>query len=487
MKCIKYPIILSLFVTFAQCRPEMPPTSVILIDMESATVPVDKTLYGLTLSADPNDVDGMYGGLIQNPYFNNGDSLPGWRPLSDDTHLRLSTLRSASEEDAPYSLVVSIYTSTYSNRGGVAAEGFQGIPIRQGESYHLSFMLRTISTMTPSPVRIALQDSLTSRPLSNVFDIMTTPQWARHELTLTATETAGNALLTFTVGQSAFFLLDHVLLASAPEGGRPNVFRPSLMERVAALSPAFILHSGDSSRTNIRAHRQMCAELNAEAMYAGDSIRMLERRLCADSPTSGSHREAIGEACFLIDVERHPRAKGRIVYAPATKYAAGGRPTNAMISFTNQSTIVSPVYHLLNMFARRRGDMLLQTTVDTYHHPLPEWTNRPCYAADALPDGMPSIAAVATWDAGEKMILLKVVNTTAHEEITEINFRGIIVASQAEVIEMKALPEARNTFDRPHEVEPEERVITLPTVNDAIRYPFPPHSITVFRLRDANL
>jgi hypothetical protein len=474
--------------TFAQCRPEMPPTSVISIDMESATVPVDKSMYGLTLSADPNDVDGMYGGLIQNPYFNNGDSLPGWRPLSDDTHLRLSTLRPASEEDAPYSLVVYIYPSAYSNRGGVAAEGFQGVPIRRGESYRLSFLLRTISTMTPSPVRIALQDSLTSRLLSNAFDVMTTTQWTRHELTLTATETAGNALLTFTVGQSAFFLLDHVLLAAAPDGSRSNVFRPALMERVAALSPAFILHGGgDSSRTNIRAHRQMCAELNAEAMYAGDSIRMLQRRLCADSPTSGTHLEAIGEACFLIDAERHPRLKGRIAYSPATKYADGGRPANAMISFTNQSTIVSPVYHLLNMFAHRRGDMLLQTTVDTYHRPLPEWMNSPCHAADTLPDSMPSIAAVATWDAGEKMILLKVVNTTSHEEITEINFRGVAVASQVEVIEMIALPEARNTFDRPREVEPEERVITLPTVNDAIRYPFPPHSITVFRLRDANL
>jgi hypothetical protein len=463
MKCIKYPIILSLFLVFPQCKLELPATSSITIDMESASFPVDEGLYGLSLSTDRAGADGIYAELIQNPDFDRGDSLPGWRPLSAGSYLQQSTVRPVGQ-DSPYSLMVSVYLSNQARRGGVAAEGYRGIPIRQGEQYHLSFFLRTATSVTPVPVRIALEDSLTARRLSNVCEVTPSYGWVRYSHTFTATETAGNAVLSFALDHSSFFQLDRVSLVPARTWkNRPGGFRADLMEPIAALAPAFILYRGEAGEESLRAYRQLCEDLNAEAVYAADSSRVTER--CAGR--QATLREAAVEACFLIRAESHPLSGERLAYAPVTGYAADeGNPSPALISFTNQASIVSPMYHLLQMFALHRGDAVLRTEIDTY----------------LRPDSLPSIAAGAAWDKDRQTILIKVVNTTSHNEITEINIRGAGFSKQAWMLQMKGQPGARNTFAHPRQVEPVEQTLTLETGRGVIRYPFPPHSITILRL-----
>ncbi|MCD7978418.1 MAG: carbohydrate binding domain-containing protein [Tannerellaceae bacterium] len=94
---------------------------------------------------------------------------------------------------------------------------------------------------------------------------------------------------------------------------------------------------------------------------------------------------------------------------------------------------------------------------------------------------LPSLVSVATFDQQNQMIFLKVVNTTQHEERTELVINGVTVRNHASAIELFASPEDRNTFEYPEKVTPQEREVTFP-MGRAMIYTFPPNSITLLKL-----
>jgi hypothetical protein len=207
---MKYTIatILLLMALIAGCRPELPVTSTITVDMESATLPVTKELYGLSMNeAGSKGESGLYAEYIQNLSFDHGDALPGWRALSANSYLQKSVVRPISSEN-PQSLMVSVYTADPNRRGGAVAEGYRGIPLVKGEKYHLSFFLRTATSVTPTPIQIALEDSLKSKRLSDVFEASPTYEWTRYTHTFIATEDDPKAVLTFSIYHTSFFWLD---------------------------------------------------------------------------------------------------------------------------------------------------------------------------------------------------------------------------------------------------------------------------------------
>ncbi|MDR1939103.1 MAG: carbohydrate binding domain-containing protein [Tannerellaceae bacterium] len=590
MKCIGLHILILFSVFAAGCKPELPATSTITVDMESVTIPVNEGLYGLSVKEmERSDDSGMYAELIRNQSFEREDSLPGWRPLSPGTYLRQNTVRPVSPAN-PHSLVVSAYVSSFAKRGGVVAEGYNGIPVRKGEKYHLSFFIRTATSVTPVPVRIALEDSSASVLLSHVYEVVPSYDWIRYNHTFTATEDANNAVLTFSISQSSFFWIDMVSLAPGKTWkNRPRGLRLDLMEKIAALNPAFILYQGNTD-SSFQDYLQMCEDLQAEPVYAVDSSKVVKKRLyagenfflsahplfnpdeagypagiwvdgfsVAGAQTKGTLRAAVAEACFLIRAESAPNVVERLVYTPVTGYENDEKPYSPLITFNNHTSVASPSYYLLQMFARHRGDAVLKTEVNTYSRPQVVSEDSLCYDFSAkvgLPAGegervllrvrdsvylalgsggselyqltgavkntlappqpftfkgehqvriacrydtircyiddtlihdavlppLPSLAANAVRDRQNQRILLKVVNTTYHNEITEINIRGASINSRAGMLQMKGLPEWRNTFDHPGQVEPVEQTVTLSTRQGRFRYSFPPHSVTILRL-----
>jgi alpha-L-arabinofuranosidase len=109
-----------------------------------------------------------------------------------------------------------------------------------------------------------------------------------------------------------------------------------------------------------------------------------------------------------------------------------------------------------------------------------------CYVNDSLIHEVllppiPALVANATLDRQTQTILLKVVNTTLHDEVTEINLRGASVSNQATLIRMTGLPEDRNTYESPLHVAPMEDAITF-SLGRAITCKFPPNSITILQL-----
>lgn len=94
---------------------------------------------------------------------------------------------------------------------------------------------------------------------------------------------------------------------------------------------------------------------------------------------------------------------------------------------------------------------------------------------------LPSLVSVATLDEVNHLLLLKVVNTTNHHEITELNIQGANVKNEVEIIELSGKPEDKNTFQTPNQVVPVIKSHTF-QIGLPMVYRFPPNSISLIKM-----
>jgi alpha-N-arabinofuranosidase len=80
----------------------------------------------------------------------------------------------------------------------------------------------------------------------------------------------------------------------------------------------------------------------------------------------GNLRAAVGEAAFLLGLERNPDLVRMASYAPLFKNVLHPDPWNPdAIVFDTHRAFGTPSFHVLELFGRNRGDMLLATTVNS--------------------------------------------------------------------------------------------------------------------------
>ena len=94
---------------------------------------------------------------------------------------------------------------------------------------------------------------------------------------------------------------------------------------------------------------------------------------------------------------------------------------------------------------------------------------------------IPALACVATVDEANQQLLLKVVNTTQHEERTALHFDGLTVSGTGEAIQLQGELGARNSFTAPQTVMPQHLSISFP-MGVSPYYVFPPNSVTLLKL-----
>ena len=95
---------------------------------------------------------------------------------------------------------------------------------------------------------------------------------------------------------------------------------------------------------------------------------------------------------------------------------------------------------------------------------------------------LPSLVSVATLDKEAETIILKVVNTTQHEEKTELNIKGGSVKNDAEILQLSGDPSDRNTFEAPNRIIPVSKNVSF-SLGGPVVYSFPPNSITIMKLK----
>lgn len=256
---------------FGQCRQEMPVTAFILIDADTSRFPVNKGLYGVSIEEINHAIDGgIYAEMIRNRSFEdallpincrfdalrkelltpNGWTVPflgedtviAWHKLSAGTHIALDRKEQINDKNN-FSLCVGVYETSVNGRGGVVAEGFNGISLHKDDKYILSFFLKSAYT-SASTIRIALEDS-TKQLLSDVFHISPKTEWNRITHTFTATQTDDCASLVISTDSANMFWLDVVsLFPEKTWKGRKNGLRPDITDLVASLNPGFIRFPG---------------------------------------------------------------------------------------------------------------------------------------------------------------------------------------------------------------------------------------------------
>ena len=95
---------------------------------------------------------------------------------------------------------------------------------------------------------------------------------------------------------------------------------------------------------------------------------------------------------------------------------------------------------------------------------------------------LPSLVSVATWDKEQNIILLKVINTTRHEEKTELDIKGVGIKNNAEIVQLTGDPLGRNTFSEPEKIVPVQKEVFF-SLGSPMIYSFPPNSITIMKLQ----
>jgi len=94
---------------------------------------------------------------------------------------------------------------------------------------------------------------------------------------------------------------------------------------------------------------------------------------------------------------------------------------------------------------------------------------------------LPSLVAVATLDEEQQMLFVKVVNTTDHDEITELKINEVNTKNEIEVIEIKGRPEDKNSFEIPDMINPVTKTHTF-AIGMPMIYHFPPNSISLLKI-----
>lgn len=214
------------------------------VDLDKPGIKVSPLLYGIFFEEiNRAGEGGIYAEMIQNRSFEDADSPASWKAHDATIALDKSVPLNAKN---PTSLRVEA-----AQGGGVFNGGFARdwqtrndpgrIAVEQGRKYDLSFYARS---QTPVTLTVSLQGAnrktLASQKVSGVG-----AGWKQHSVTFSPKETDSYSRLAISSEQAGTFWLDMVSLFPRDTWkGRKNGLRADLMEKIAAMKPAFVRFPG---------------------------------------------------------------------------------------------------------------------------------------------------------------------------------------------------------------------------------------------------
>jgi alpha-N-arabinofuranosidase len=196
---------------------------------------------------------GLYAELVANRAFQDDISPvdatpPRWHLVQDGN----SAAAMQVDDRAPLNAVLgsslrleAIATSA-GNRVGVANEGFWGMPVRASTAYRASFYARHAGAGSV-PIKVSLESLDGTVEYAHASVEVRSGDWRRYELPLLTTAdsaTTAHARLVLSTEQTGTLWFDLVSLFPPTYHERENGNRIDLMERLAALRPAFLRFPG---------------------------------------------------------------------------------------------------------------------------------------------------------------------------------------------------------------------------------------------------
>ena len=219
--------------------------NVITVDTNKVRFPTAPDLWGIFFEDINLSLDGgVYAELVRNGSFEDynakyektpASSLGFWERIGA-AKVTLDATRPLSQKNRQ---CVKLETE---EGGGLANAGYFGMSVKTGAKYRLSVALRG---ELKGPLAVSLEaEGKPAVAQGTIASIGT--DWQTYKLELTATGTEPQARLVFRALQGGTFYMDCVSLFPKDTYGTTGIFRKDLMERLAALKPAFVRFPGGS-------------------------------------------------------------------------------------------------------------------------------------------------------------------------------------------------------------------------------------------------
>ena len=213
------------------------------VNTSKPVAPVQPTMWGIffediNLAAD----GGIYAELVKNRSFEFFQPLMGWKIMKPDTTTGVTILnRSETNPDNPRFARISIVSGEPSF--GLSNEGFRGMGIKKGVTYHFSVFAKQ---KADSKLRMRIE--LVNPPGEVIGSTSMVPQsesWKRCEVSFSATATEQKAKLNIWFEGEGSLDLDMIsLFPDDTWKNRPGGLRADLVQLLADLKPGFIRFPG---------------------------------------------------------------------------------------------------------------------------------------------------------------------------------------------------------------------------------------------------
>jgi alpha-N-arabinofuranosidase len=218
------------------------------IDLGPAKAKVAPQLYGLMTEEINYSYDGgLYGELVRNRTFQDkGKIPPNWFLYeSGNADASMAIDRTTGPSAAlPLSLQLTVKTASPQEQAGISNLGYWGYPVRPQTTYHGSFYARA-GDASSGPVTVSLVEDETGKAITATVPALSAT-WQQHDFTLRSGAVAPSSHyhLILSVGHPGTVWFSLISLFPPTYHDRNNGNRIDLMEKLAAMKPAFLRFPG---------------------------------------------------------------------------------------------------------------------------------------------------------------------------------------------------------------------------------------------------
>jgi alpha-N-arabinofuranosidase len=214
------------------------------VQVDHPTAKVSPMLYGLMTEEINFSYDGgLYAELVRDRTIGRGwQALAHWTMVARGNSLvEVSADETTGPSAAlPRSLKVRVTAATESAPAGVENDGYWGFPVRPQTTYSGSFYAKTDGAGVP--VTVSLVNDETSKIAASATVTGLTGEWKQYSFTLKTAQVpiSANNHLVLTIPRPATVWFGLVSLFPPTYHDRPYGNRKDLMEKLAAMHPAFL-------------------------------------------------------------------------------------------------------------------------------------------------------------------------------------------------------------------------------------------------------
>jgi len=218
-------------------------------------------------------------------------------------------------------------------------------------------------------------------------------------------------------------------------------------------------------------HYYMPPEWFIENRSRFDSFKRGRTKVFVGEYASNGNRQfnAVAEAVYLTGLERNSDLVVMGAYAPLlSRYNFSQWPKANLIWFDNDSVVLTPSYHVQQMFSTHLGDRYLSNTVQ--------------FATSSTADGKTPVLAVSpTLDEKSGKLFVKIANPMDAPVRAKFSLAGFRqIQPQAEWTQLTAPKDAENDREQPTRVAPVTAALPVAEEFEAV---IPATSVHVFTLR----